>query len=516
MKRFLTPMKVGILFIASLSAFFVYVWETADSPLKGASGYTVYADFSDATGLIKGGMVKVAGIDIGEITAITLVENKARVTMLIRKDVELHKDAMARKRQESLLGMTSIELTPGTPGTGLILDGGFINNVEGRDQMKVVMDNMGQITADIKTITAGLKQVLGTDKGVGSMSRLLDNMANTSDQVRALLLANEDRLQKTLENFESLSSNLRSMTEANRTGIHMLLSDARDIARELKDMLREGKPKVKEDLQKVEQGIKSLESSIKKAEETMDNLKGASEKAKSVITKLDNGQGTIGRLLTDEDMADNVADLTESASDFMNRIVKLRTIFDVRYEYHTNMLNIDKRPGGKAYVGLKLQPRFDKYYLIELIDDHRPAYQRTITTTTGTRADGTKYSESKDELVRKPDQLKFSIEFARRFYFVTLRFGLIENTGGVGTDLDFLNDSLKLKLDLFDWNPLAGGYPRLKLMASYELLNHIFLSGGMDDMLNWDNRTTWFIGAGILFEDRDLKALLTTVPLPGL
>ena len=511
MKSILTPLKVGVLFIAALGAFALYVWETADSPLKGGGGYSIVASFDDATGLVSGGMVKLAGINIGEIESIKLVGNKARIVMLIRDDVELRADASAGKRQETLLGMTSIELTPGSPSQPVLAAGGEIVNVRGGDQMKAVMDQVEMITSDVKDITAGLREVLGTDRGTGAMTRLLDNMAEISDRLRDVVASNEARLDRTLANFEALSGDLRSISASNKDDIRQLLTDARVIATELRTFVDGNKDQVKSNLDSVDRSIQSLETSMEKVSRALDHVESAAKKTDNIVDRLDQGEGTIGRLLSDEEMADNVADLTENASDFMSRIVKLRTIFDVRYEYHTNLLKVDERPGGKAYIGLKLQPRFDKYYLIEVIDDHRPVFERAETTTT---TDGVVSRESK--VVRKPDELKFSVQFARRFYFLTLRFGLIESTGGVGADLDFFDDSLKFKLDVFDFDPVDSSYPRLKAMISYEFYKHIFLAGGVDDIINFDDDlATWYVGAGIRFDDEDLKALLTTVPTPS-
>jgi len=516
MSKILSPLKVGVLFIAALGAFAIYVWETADSPLKGGGGYTIHADFDDATGLVSGGMVKLAGINIGEIDSIKLVDNKARITILIREDVELRTDAAAGKRQETLLGMTSIELTPGSPDQPVLGEGGEIVNVRGGDQMKAVMDQVELITSDVRDITAGLREVLGTDRGTGAMTRLLDNMAEISDRLRDVVASNEVRLDRTLANFEALSGDLRTISSSNKDDIRQLMTDARVIASELRVLVDGNKDQVKSNLDSVDRSIKSLETSMDKVSRALDHVESAAKKTDAIVDRLDQGEGTIGRLLSDEEMADNVADLTENASDFMSRIVKLRTIFDVRYEYHTNMLKVADRPGGKAYIGLKLQPRFDKYYLIEVIDDHRPVYERTQTTTT---TDGGA-PEIENKVVRKPDELKFSVQFARRFYFLTLRFGLIESTGGVGADLDFFEDALKLKIDVFDFDPVDASYPRLKAMVSYEFYKHIFLAAGVDDIINFrndpeDNLATWYIGAGIRFDDEDLKALLTTIPTPS-
>ena len=65
-----------------------------------------------------------------------------------------------------------------------------------------------------------------------------------------------------------------------------------------------------------------------------------------------------------------------------SQVSRLRTIIDLRSEYHLNNEQL------KNVLGVRLQPADDKYYLIELIDDYRGATtitQTTVTTTTPTR-----------------------------------------------------------------------------------------------------------------------------------
>ncbi|MFT5432696.1 MAG: phospholipid/cholesterol/gamma-HCH transport system substrate-binding protein, partial [Myxococcota bacterium] len=111
------------------------------------------------------------------------------------------------------------------------------------------------------------------------------------------------------------------------------------------------------------------------------------------------------------------------------------------------------------------------------------------------------------------DDFKFSFQFAKRWHFLTARFGIMESTGGIGLDAEFFKDSLKLTTDLFDFS--ADLSPRLRILANYTFFKHFEVSGGVDDVFNED-RFDWFLGIGIRFTDDDLKALLTVAPAPAL
>ena len=113
--------------------------------------------------------------------------------------------------------------------------------------------------------------------------------------------------------------------------------------------------------------------------------------------------------------------------------------------------------------------------------------------------------------------LKFSAQMAKRYYFMALRFGIIENTGGLGLDLFAINDKIELRFDMFDFdrrNPDDDSsiFPRLRGAALFQFYNHLYLQAGVDDPLNPHLRT-WFFGGALRFTDEDLKALLTVSPV---
>ena len=112
---------------------------------------------------------------------------------------------------------------------------------------------------------------------------------------------------------------------------------------------------------------------------------------------------------------------------------------------------------------------------------------------------------------------------------MTRRYGIKESTGGIGADADFnwWDRDLKLSLDGFD--ATFDKYPRIKLSAAYELFRHIYVLGGIDELLNAPKTLDIvtgtsevpiqfetfrygrdvFFGAMLKFNDEDLAALLT-------
>jgi phospholipid/cholesterol/gamma-HCH transport system substrate-binding protein len=94
----------------SLTYLFVTLGELN---IRGAWEYTVYADFSSASGLDPGSAVEIAGVRVGRVTGIELNGARSRVAISLNKDVRLQEDVIASIQTKGLLGERYILLSPG-------------------------------------------------------------------------------------------------------------------------------------------------------------------------------------------------------------------------------------------------------------------------------------------------------------------------------------------------------------------------------------------------------------------
>ena len=89
--------------------------------------YTVYAVFSNISGLSVGAPVEIAGVDVGKVASIALDEYDARVKMIVDEGIALTTDVIASIKTKGLFGEKYIELALGgdeeiLPTGGTILD----------------------------------------------------------------------------------------------------------------------------------------------------------------------------------------------------------------------------------------------------------------------------------------------------------------------------------------------------------------------------------------------------------
>jgi phospholipid/cholesterol/gamma-HCH transport system substrate-binding protein len=161
----------------------------------------------------------------------------------------------------------------------------------------------------------------------------------------------------------------------------------------------------------------------------------------------------------------------------------------------------------KNYVQFILQPKEDKSYIFEVVDDPRGVRETVIEDVQTTSPEAGRAFQYRERRTTTVDGLNFSLMFAKRYYWLSLRFGIIEGTGGIGANMHFLEDRLEVLVDLNRFGEEAR-FPRMKALALFELVPHVYAHGGVDDPLN-PGTIDYFLGLGVRFNDEDLKTLLT-------
>ncbi|MGH8005404.1 MAG: MlaD family protein [Candidatus Binatia bacterium] len=77
---------VGFLLIGAASLIGLFT-RLGEADLRRDWGYAVHADFANSGGLDPGSVVEIAGVPVGQVTAITLADGRARITFMIQKEV---------------------------------------------------------------------------------------------------------------------------------------------------------------------------------------------------------------------------------------------------------------------------------------------------------------------------------------------------------------------------------------------------------------------------------------------
>jgi len=509
-KKLVTPFRVGLLVLFSGALLFYLISFVRKGGMDPDESLRVYAVFQDASGLGKRSRVQIAGIAVGEIDDIQLVGKRAKVWLKIKREVVVRDNASIAKRSESLLGDYMLDLDPGYEPSVPLKDGDEIKKVIDKQGMDAAMDSLSRISADIEQVTYALRKSLGGDKGAESIEQIVKNIESITAGLDRTVAENERKLSAILSDAERISHDLAGITANQRANVESILVNVEVVSRDAREVVAAVKKLVGtgSEGEDVKETVASLRSTVEKLERTISNVEEVSQKIKE-------GKGTAGALLSDERLGQKISETVDDVAAFAQTLTQTKVEVGLRAEYGFGQGSANNT------LGVRIIPKPDKYYLIEIVDDARDVVEEVVIQQNPPAAGqpGTQIQR----ITR--DQVKFTAQFAKRYYFTTLRFGITENSGGVGADLHFFNDALTLKLDAFNFSVTTLQYPRLRGALRLHLLDHIVLSAGIDDVLNTPMRDAFsnrliagrdiFLGGGIYFTDDDIKAILTFVPLPG-
>jgi phospholipid/cholesterol/gamma-HCH transport system substrate-binding protein len=472
--------KIGLFVVVTAGAGYL-VYKTIGSQVGGGKGYTVHAYLPDATGIAKHSRVAIAGIPVGQISDIRLERGKARVDVKINADVKLHDSARLGVKSASLLGENVIVLTEGV-GEPDKKDGDEIQTMPEARSVEDLKETVGRIADLIEKVAQQLASSFGTEEGGRNMQATLKNLADATEAINLTVRENRAVIHDTLENVNRI-------TATSEPELQKILLNVRVITEDVKGLLaasdgKDGKEgELRNTVERINRASKSLESALSH----VDNIAG----------RVDRGEGTVGRLTKDEALINEVQGVTEGINDYVDGLRRLQTIIGLRSDYNFLANTV------KNFVELRLQPREDKYYLVQLINDPRgktsftqtdidttnpndPAHYRTVTTTT-------------------TDAFRFTIQFARRIGPFTGRFGIMESTGGLGLDIHLLSNRFEIVQDVFGFGEEIK--PRYRLYLEYEFIRRLWLLGGVDHIL-LSSRRDYFLGLQLRFTDDDLKTIL--------
>ena len=486
MGRFTTAAKVGAFaFVTLLAGILIYRFVSKSA--RQGNGYVVYALMNDASGIAKLSQVRIAGITVGSVKGIKLDHNRARIDIGINDDVQLYQDAAVAKVASSLLGEYYLAITPGTEGRPELKDGDRINNVVEAQTTDDIMRQVSDISKDVKQVTQALAASIGSDQGREDIKTTLKNLAQVTEALNQTVRENRESIKNILSNVERITNN-------GAPEVEKILENVRVTTNEVRQLMaagQAGQPKTEGEIRQI----------IDKVNRASDNLEHTLKNLDSVTGRIDRGEGTIGRLSKDDHLINQVEGVVDDVGDFVGGISRVQTIVTMRTDYQFLSSTV------KSYVELRIQPREDKYYLIEVVNDPRGLthFEQVDIDTTNTNQPP-HYREVRTVTT---NSLRFSLQFAQSFGPFTGRFGIKESTGGVGLDTLLLDNRFEIRQDLFGFGEVV--LPRWRVSLGYNFVNRIWLLGGVDDILS-GSRRDYFVGAQLRFNDEDLKTILPFMP----
>jgi phospholipid/cholesterol/gamma-HCH transport system substrate-binding protein len=188
----------GVLLLSSCTFDGAYDLPLPGDPVDSGDGFHVTAEFEDILNIVPKSPVMVDDVTVGEVTGVERVGWHAKVTMLVRKDVDLPDNAIAEIRQVSLLGEKYVALEPPAEGAsqGRLGDGDAIPlDRTGRNpEVEEVLGALsfllsGGGVAQLGTITQELNKAMdGRQQDLRHLIGSLTSVVGTLDDQKADIL----------------------------------------------------------------------------------------------------------------------------------------------------------------------------------------------------------------------------------------------------------------------------------------------------------------------------------------
>lgn len=297
--KFTKEIKAGLIAILAIVGFIILF-----QFMKGKSLFTTdnifYARFDNVEGLEASNPVSINGLKVGQVDQIIpITEADGKIHFVVKVTVDDNFEFSKRSTLEIFEpGLMSgkemrVNLAYGSPMAkdGDTLKGAFklsmMNNISSqvgpvKDQLQIVLKRVDSLMMNANAMTDAQNQQ-AIRALLSSLNRTVTSFESTSQQTNALLANNDPRIQKMLDN-----ANLATVSAKTTIDKYGRVADEVD---------------------------------VQKLNNTIDKLSLTADKLNGIISGIQNGEGSLGKLTKDEQLYNN---LNESSANLNNLILDLK------------------------------------------------------------------------------------------------------------------------------------------------------------------------------------------------
>jgi phospholipid/cholesterol/gamma-HCH transport system substrate-binding protein len=298
LKKRTNEIKIGITVVAAILIGVVGMRVMKDLPII-ANSTVIYSVYDKVNGLNPGKKILINGVNIGSIKEVTLTRgDSVKVLMTIDRDVDIPKDSRAVIRSTDLLGTKAVVIEKGNSD----------ENLTDNERILGSYDEGAFGEFQEKGLTLG-------DKAV----EVSDNLIDTLEDVRKLLNSElKDDLKGSMKNLNEITKKTDQLITRNQAELDSTISALSRLAQSSDSLATELRPETKLLLQKLQKNSDDLEKLSAELNQT-------SEQMTILLTGLNEGKGSMGKLMQDPSLYNNLDSLALN----LQRLIK----------------NIDRKPG---------------------------------------------------------------------------------------------------------------------------------------------------------------------------
>jgi phospholipid/cholesterol/gamma-HCH transport system substrate-binding protein len=287
--------RSGIFVVVCLALMAGLILYFSKSGALGSDRYAITVVFPNASGIIKDANVLYAGVPIGNVTRIAISEEgnlSVKLTLAIYKQYHIRQDAKFVINQSGLLGDRYVDIIPQSTTAPMVKPGDLIEGSPSLD-----------LTEAIRGVVDVLHQAAGTMERVDGMLRRVDALVLSTQNLTHVSesLANIDA---TTSNTATLTANLAGIIQTNRGKLDEVFAE---LSRSASDFGAASKH-AEQIMNRLDDVVATNAPDVHGA---ITNLAASAERLNHVLTRVENGEGTAGKLLVDSKLHDDLVQLID-------------------------------------------------------------------------------------------------------------------------------------------------------------------------------------------------------------
>lgn len=269
--------KTGIIVIGGILLFILGYSYLKSTPLFDDSK-VFYAVYDNVGGLQTGTQVSINGFSVGKVNNIQFKDNSGKllVTFTVSNDFEFSKNSKAELYDTGIIGGKGIQINPVFDGAPMARSGDTL-----------VTNTRPGLTELVQQKLTPLQ--LKVEGAVSNADTLLMNFNDVLDErTKRNLRESIQGLTAVMESFQKSARTFNEVLEHNKVHIDSSMNNI--------DRLTANFAKLSDSLAEA-----NLGETVRKLESTMKNLDG-------MLSRIEKGEGTMGKLMKDEDLYNNLAE----------------------------------------------------------------------------------------------------------------------------------------------------------------------------------------------------------------
>lgn len=335
--------RVGVVVFATIVISSILIlWNSDFSALPFRGKYQVKMLVDQAPGVAPDTPVRRRGLPIGRVDSVEDTDEGALITLNIDDEKQIKTNEIGRI-QSSLVGDAIIEFVPNTSPIGAtpVQPGAQINGMYAPNPMDLMADMQG----DLKQTIVSLGEA---GQEVAELADRLNHVLGANDMQRIAHLV--ESVDRAMSEFATMSGNLNDVVgdqefkqqlQDGLSQLPSLVSDARAIMEALERVMGSADENLK-NLQGLTGPLGDRGTAIVATlEQSVRNLEQLLGEVALLTANINNSQGTIGLLIRDRELYDQLAATIGQASATVQGVQALVNDRDLRVRIHQIIDNIN-------------------------------------------------------------------------------------------------------------------------------------------------------------------------------